>query len=165
MNPVVARWLAAGICAAAFAGAAPALADPSPEVVAAAVTAPADAPAPVTYRLPSRLELTGPARTETTPTLRTTARLAGYVLQAFDAAQSARGLRLGGRETNPMMKPFSHGGAMTMGLGFAVGDLIRGAVLRRSSNKVKIAADVMQGVSNVQGLIATEATIHGGGLH
>jgi hypothetical protein len=154
MNTVAARWLLIAITAATLAGVRPALADPEADRTP---------PVGVIYHLPAGLDLSGALRTAPVPTLRTTTRVALYVLQAFDAVQSGYALRGHGRyEQNGMMRPFSHGGAVTMGLGFALGDVLRGVALRRSSEGVRIGADALQGVSNIEGILATRAVMRAG---
>lgn len=61
-------------------------------------------------------------------------------------------------ETNPMMKPFSHGGVGMMVVGFAVGDILRGQLFRRSSSRTRAAVDYAQGASNVAGILETNAS-------
>ncbi len=83
-------------------------------------------------------------------------RVAVYALQAVDAIESARSFRRpGGFETNPTMKPWSHGGAATMALGFALGDLARGAIFRHS-HKASNASDLAQIAVSVQSILQTE---------
>jgi hypothetical protein len=88
----------------------------------------------------------------------TVTRIVMYMLQAIDGAESARALRTSGRrEENPMMRPFSHGGALTMDLGFAMGDIVREFTLRRSSEAVQASADALQAASNIDGILTTRA--------
>lgn len=149
------RCLIAGTIAAVVATAQPALAETTvgqPEVV--------------TYRTSSTVELprfqTAPQ--PQTPSARTMTRMAMYVAQAIDAAQSGRAFGQGRREANPMMRPFSHAGTLGMAVGFALGDAVRGAMLRRSSDKVKIAADTAQAASNLEGIMATRVAMSVGKL-
>jgi hypothetical protein len=90
--------------------------------------------------------------------LRTT-RTIMYALQAVDAEESARSLRLGATETNFRLKPFSHGGTPMMLAGFAAWDLVSGFVQRRWPTRLKTAVDAGQTASNVAGLLQTEAAI------
>ena len=82
-----------------------------------------------------------------------------YVLQLVDSIQSAHGRRIGAVETNPMVKPFSHGGAATYALGFALGDVLRTAVFRHAPKAVSDAADGAQAMSNLGGILDTRATL------
>jgi hypothetical protein len=77
-------------------------------------------------------------------------------LQAADAINSANAFRTHGEhETNPMMAPFSHGGAPTMMAGFGIGDLLRHALLRHASQGTKNTADAAQAVMNALGILQT----------
>ena len=153
MNLAVLRCLSAGMAAAIVGLAGPAAADTMPG-------ADVGRPEVVTYRAPSNVEL---PRFETAQPQRassvTLTRVAMYVAQAVDAAQSGRAFARGGIERNPMMRPFSHAGALGMAAGFAIGDLIRGAALRRSSDTVKVAADTAQAAGNLEGILATRASL------
>ncbi len=61
--------------------------------------------------------------------------LAGLLVaaQLYDAANSAKSFQHNRGETNPWMKPFSHGGAATMMLGMATYDAGEMLALRNSS--------------------------------
>jgi len=79
-----------------------------------------------------------------------------YAAQLADAVNSASAFKNNGEhETNPMMKPFSHGGAPTMALGFGLGDLLRNAVLRHASPGTRNTADAAQAASNLMGILQT----------
>jgi hypothetical protein len=80
-----------------------------------------------------------------------------YVVQALDAGVSARDFRAGKYETNPLMRPFSHGGFATMMGGFLLGDALRDTVLSRASPEIRNAADAAQAVSNVAGFLQSSA--------
>lgn len=81
-----------------------------------------------------------------------------YALQGVDAVNSANNFRAHGmHETNPMMRPFSHGGALTMAAGFGLGDILRHALLRHASPGVRNAADGAQAASNIMGILQTNA--------
>ena len=81
-----------------------------------------------------------------------------YLLQAYDAQNSAKAFRNGEHETNPMMKPFSHGGAPTMALGFAGGDLLRNALLKHfhATPATESAVDGAQALQNALGIMQTD---------
>lgn len=83
-----------------------------------------------------------------------------YALQGIDAMQSAAAFRRGGHEINPMMQPFSHGGAPTMMAGFALGDLLRNALLRHASQGTRNTADGAQALSNLAGILQTNNALH-----
>lgn len=85
-----------------------------------------------------------------------------YALQAYDAANSANFMAHGGginhHETNPMMAPFSHMGPLGYAMGFGLGDLVRAMLLKHASQGTKNTADILQGLSNLQGISQTNAT-------
>ncbi len=84
-----------------------------------------------------------------------------YALQAADAVKSGQLFQHPSTyETNPMMKPFSHGGAPTMALGFGLGDILRNALLRHASQGTRNTADILQGLSNVQGIAQTQHALN-----
>lgn len=79
-----------------------------------------------------------------------------YALQAIDAVQTAAALRKPYRsETNPMLRPFTHGGIPTIALGFALGDITRDRMFRRASHRERQSIDALQAISNVDGIIMT----------
>jgi len=147
MNIRVPRWLSAGLFSCAIVGAIPAFADTAELATSSAVT----------YH-PASIHLAGPLQPSNRPTARGMLRLATYVLQALDASSSARALRVAGRhEDNAMLRPFAHGGVLTMDLGFALGDIVRDFAIRRSSESVQISADALQAASNLAGMLQTNA--------
>ena len=81
-----------------------------------------------------------------------------YVLQGIDAVQTGAAVRAGGREQNPMLRPLSHS-ALGMAAGFALGDVIRGALVRRAPDRVKTAVDGAQAASNLEGILFTRASL------
>lgn len=79
-----------------------------------------------------------------------------YVLQIADSIISANGFRCQHlSETNPTMRPFSHGGASMMLVGFGVGDLVRHIIFRRASTGMKNTVDALQAATNVEGILQT----------
>jgi hypothetical protein len=142
----VMRWLLAGFFSCALIGAAPAFADDTQLAN----------PSGVTYR-PAAIHLAGPLQRATRPTARGIVRVAMYMLQAIDASQSAHAVRAGGREENVMLRPFSHGGALTMDLGFALGDVVREFTFRRTPESVQLSADALQAATNLDGILQTSA--------
>lgn len=76
-------------------------------------------------------------------------------LQATDAVQTAKNIGHGAHEYNPMMAPFSHGGAPMMMGGFALGDLVRHALLRHASQGTRNTADGAQALMNALGIMQT----------
>lgn len=84
-----------------------------------------------------------------------------YGLQAADAANSSKAFGKGLHETNPLMRPFSHGGPLMMGGGFALGDLVRNALLRHASQGTQNTAAAAQALSNLLGIGQTNAALHG----
>jgi hypothetical protein len=147
------RTLAFGLVASTAFAAQPANADPTTTAATAQQVA-------VVFHMPVTVELPRFQTTRPTSSLPTLSRAALYVLQAFDSVQSARALRFGGAaERNALMRPFSHAGAGGMALGFALGDVLRDVVLRRSPKEVKLAADAAQAASNLEGILATRAAV------
>lgn len=81
-----------------------------------------------------------------------------YALQVADAIISVRGFeRQGMAETNPTMRPFSHGGVGMMLVGFGAGDILRGILFRRASAGEKNTVNALQAASNVEGIIQSLA--------
>jgi hypothetical protein len=100
-------------------------------------------------------DLNTPAPTHASGTLR----LVQYAGQALDATLSGAVLHTGNAlETNPQMKPFSHGGTATMLLGYALYDLVSGALQRRMKPAEKDAIAEQQILSNAEGSITTAHT-------
>lgn len=83
-----------------------------------------------------------------------------YGLQAADAMRSAQDFKVGGHETNPMLAPFSHGGAPMMALGFGLGDVLRNVLLRHASQGTRNTADGGQALSNLAGILQTGRDMH-----
>ena len=76
-----------------------------------------------------------------------------YVLQIADAIISANGFEHQGmKETNPMMRPFSHGGLPMMLVGFGLGDVLHRIVMRKASVGAKNTANALQAASNIEGI-------------
>lgn len=87
-----------------------------------------------------------------TPALRD----AMYGAQLYDAVNSANFMRSPRSfETDPFMRPFSHGGVPTMLAGFALTDLIRNLALRHASTGTKNLGDILQFLANAQGIAQT----------
>jgi hypothetical protein len=83
-----------------------------------------------------------------------------YGLQLHDSINSAKFFKEqpGNHEMDPIMKPFSHGGAVTMAAGFALQDLIRTALLRASGiPNAPAVGDMAQAFANVDGIQTTNA--------
>jgi hypothetical protein len=81
-----------------------------------------------------------------------------YGLQGYDAVNSANFFKAkpGNHETDPIMKPFSHGGAVTMAGGFEFYNLLRDLILHKlGGQKAADAGDLSQIYSNVQGIKQT----------
>ncbi|HTW86142.1 MAG TPA: hypothetical protein VMD91_18870 [Candidatus Sulfotelmatobacter sp.] len=153
-----ARPLAAALAALALAAGRPVFADPTTPAAPAPATL-ADTSTTVSAFRPDpvTLQIVQPRPPSSLPAL---SRMALYVLQGIDAVQSGRALRINGAyERNGMMRPFSHAGTAGMALGFALGDVVRDFALRRSSEKVKLAAEAAQAASNVAGILTTRATL------
>ncbi len=84
------------------------------------------------------------------------ARMILYGLQAYDAVNSANAFaHHGEHETDPLMQPFSHGGAPTMALGFGLYDLLHHALLRHASQGTRNTADFGQAALNAAGILQT----------
>lgn len=84
------------------------------------------------------------------------ARYLMYAAQLADAMNSGGAFAHNGEhETNPMMAPFSHGGAPTMAVGFGLGDLLHHYLLRHVSQGTRNTADAIQALSNVAGIMQT----------
>lgn len=83
-----------------------------------------------------------------------------YALQAADSVNSANLFRNhpGTREMDPMMAPFSHGGALTMAAGFGLSDILRNILTRHASPGAQNNAAAMQALANVIGIGQTDAT-------
>lgn len=100
------------------------------------------------------------ANPDSTSTPSTTAiRNAMYLAQLADAVNSTRGFKSGEHETNPTMRPFSHGGIPMMLLGFGIGDALRDHLLRHASKGTRNTADAMQTVLNLAGIAQTNADL------
>jgi hypothetical protein len=82
-----------------------------------------------------------------------------YALQAYDSANTAKDVARGGKETNPLLAPFSHGGAPTMALGFALGDLLRNHLLKHASQGTRNTADGAQALTNLLGIMQTNSAM------
>jgi hypothetical protein len=78
--------------------------------------------------------------------------------QAYDAFNSAHRFREGGREMDPTYRPFSHGGAPTMLLGFAAVD---GAVLL-AAHAFRVKRDAAERALAAQSAIGILYTNTGG---
>lgn len=88
------------------------------------------------------------------------ARAIVYVLQAFDAAQTSAALRRSGRyEQNRMMRPFAHGGTLTLALGFALGDVARDRLLAHAPERLRDAANGAQALANIDGILNTRRAL------
>ena len=85
------------------------------------------------------------------------ARTIMYALQGADAMNSANKFRTGLHETDPLMKPFSHGGAPMMALGFGLIDMMRQAMMKHASPGTQNTADALQGLSNLAGIMQTNS--------
>jgi hypothetical protein len=111
--------------------------------------------APASYRALPTYDLGAPRPA------RFPARAILYVLQAYDAVQSAAGTRRGGIERNPLVRPFSHGGIPTYALGFALGDVMRSALLRHTSRELRDGGDELQALANLDGILTTHSSLRG----
>ena len=78
-----------------------------------------------------------------------------YVAEGVDASVSGSAERRFSRwhEINPIMRPFAHGGAPMYALGFAVNDLLNGALFRRANVAQKNAGAASQIASDAWGII------------
>lgn len=87
-------------------------------------------------------------------------RVTMYALQATDAILSGVTFNRhpGDREGNPQMRPFSHGGVPMFIAGYAVWDIVSGALTRRFKASHKDLITVQQIGSNVDGILTTAAT-------
>lgn len=85
-------------------------------------------------------------------------RLPMYALQAYDAINSGNFFanNPGTYERQPMMRPFSHGGAPMMALGFGLYDVLRDA-LTRHNPKLRQALEGLQIGNNIQGIMQTDS--------
>jgi hypothetical protein len=81
-----------------------------------------------------------------------------YGLQGYDAVNSANFFKAkpGNHETDPLMNPFSHGGAATMAGGFEMYNLLRDLILHKiGGRKLEDAGDASQAYSNYAGIKQT----------
>lgn len=119
---------------------------------------PADTMPAVVYVLPTRADLP-----HIDPPVRRKAvsdRILLYVLQTYDAVQTAAALRKHNQvERNPMVRPFTRGGVATLVLGFAAGNLARDMLLRRAPDEVRAAANAAQAFANLDGIITTRGSV------
>jgi hypothetical protein len=84
-----------------------------------------------------------------------------YALQAFDAVQTSNALKKRGRyESNGMVRPFVGGGAPTIFAAFVVGDLLRDKIFAKARPAQRDALDVMQALSNIDGIVTTSHALH-----
>lgn len=89
----------------------------------------------------------------------TALRIAEYALQAVDANLSGIAMtKHGAIEGNLEMKPFSHGGIPMFLVGYALYDIVSGALTRRWKVAHKNAGAIVQIGTNVQGILRTMAT-------
>jgi hypothetical protein len=114
------------------------------------------APTPVPYALDAsvtvRNTLDQPRRKDLDPVL--------YAIQALDAARTDAGIRhCRMKESNPLMRPFAHGGFLMLESAFAIGDLIRWRLLRHASAGTRRELDEVQIGTNAEGILQTASVV------